>query len=228
MASNPRLIDMVGLEFGRWAVLAKAGNTKGGAALWLCRCRCGTERSVLGADLRNGKSVSCGCEGSRASIGERVKTHGMSGTRLYTIFKGMHARCSHPRWTNHYGKGIAVCDEWATFEPFRAWAMAHGYADHLTIERRDNAKGYAPNNCEWATMKAQSRNRSIVHRAPDGRAWAEIAEEHGIPTRVFNSRMGAGGWPAEAAATWPLGKRRAVRGRNDSGQWAPGERTWRR
>ena len=228
MAKNPRLIDLTGLSFGSWSVIHQAGNTKGGGALWLSRCKCGNQRSVLGADLRAGKSVSCGCEGSRATMGKRSTTHGKTGTRIYTIFKGMHARCSHPRWVNHYGKGITVCDEWSSFEAFHAWAMEHGYADHLTIERVDNSKEYSPNNCIWADMKVQARNRSIVRRAPDGRAWAEIAEEHGISARMFNNRLHAGGWDAETAATWPKGKRRTQRERLENGQWAPQASTWRR
>jgi len=228
MTVNPRISDIAGKKFGRWTVLAKQGNNSRGGAIWLCRCACGTERGVLGSDLRKGKSSSCGCEGSRTTIGMRMKKHGMTGTRLYRTWKGMHARCNHPRWVNHFGKGITVCDEWATFEPFQKWAMSHGYADNLTIERRDNAKGYGPENCEWATMKTQARNRSIVHRAPDGRAWAEIAEENGIPVRVLNNRMSAGGWPPEVAATWPLGKKRAKRERTEAGQWASGPSTWRR
>lgn len=219
---------MSGLCYGRWTVLAKAGNTKGGSALWLARCACGTEKTVMGADLRNGKSVSCGCEGSRATIGARRTTHGQSSSRLYNIWQNMHARCSRPTEKNYFGKGIAVCAEWSTFEPFQSWALPNGYADNLTIERTDNDKGYNAGNCIWATMKVQARNRSIVHRTPEGRAWAEVAEEYGVPTRVFNNRMAAGGWPPEVAATWPLGKRRATRDRTALGQWAPGESTWRR
>jgi hypothetical protein len=51
---------MTGHRFGQWTVLARAGNNRHRKAMWLCRCVCGTERSVDGRDLRNGHSKSCG------------------------------------------------------------------------------------------------------------------------------------------------------------------------
>jgi hypothetical protein len=53
---------MKGSEFGRWSVLGRASDLNGREA-WSCKCSCAkaTERIVLGKDLRNGKSASCGC-----------------------------------------------------------------------------------------------------------------------------------------------------------------------
>lgn len=39
------------------------------------------------------------------------------------------------------------------------WALNHGYADNLTIERIDNDSDYSPNNCKWATQHEQSMNK---------------------------------------------------------------------
>jgi hypothetical protein len=49
----------VGQKFGAWEVVA-FDKVKGGKAHWLCRCRCGTTRSVNGANLRSGRTRSCG------------------------------------------------------------------------------------------------------------------------------------------------------------------------
>lgn len=43
------------MRFDHWTVLRYAGNMK-----WLCRCDCGAEREVLGKNLREGRSTSCG------------------------------------------------------------------------------------------------------------------------------------------------------------------------
>ena len=228
MAKNPRRIDLEGLAFGKWSVYQQAGNEPRGGTLWFCKCACGTERIVRGGDLRNGKSVSCGCEGSRASIGQRVRKHGMTGTRLYTIWKGMHSRCNDLLRPNYGSKGITVCEEWATFEAFQSWAEASGYRDNLTIERLDSNGNYCHDNCIWADRTVQSRNRNIVRRAPDGRAWAEIAASNGIPPKVYLTRVHSGGWSDELAASWPLGMRRITRERDEAGRYKSQPATWRR
>ena len=55
-----------------------------------------------------------------------------------------------------------VCDEWRYFPNFYRWAMAHGYRDDLTIDRIDNERGYSPDNCRWATLSEQSKNRRMT------------------------------------------------------------------
>jgi hypothetical protein len=57
------------------------------------------------------------------------------------------------------GRGITICNEWQSFSAFRGWAMSNGYADHLTIDRRDNDGNYCPENCRWVTMKVQQNNK---------------------------------------------------------------------
>lgn len=228
MPEGPRFIDLTGQEFGLWTVIGKHGNKQGGSATWECRCACGQQRVVVGTDLRAGKSRSCGCAGSRASVGKRARTHGASGSRLYVTWKNMRARCADPDNKRYGGKGVKVCDAWQDFSTFLRWALENGYSENLSIERLDSNGDYSPENCTWADAKAQARNRSIVIKAPDGRAWAEIAEEHGIPVGVMQNRIHSGGWPPEVAATWPLGKRRATRTRLKSGQYAPGPASWRR
>ncbi len=49
-------IDLVGKRFGRLTVTKYAGDER-----WLCRCECGQKCSVNGANLRKGKTTSCGC-----------------------------------------------------------------------------------------------------------------------------------------------------------------------
>ena len=93
--------------------------------------------------------------------------HGGAGTRLYSIWKHMRRRChdrfyfDYPNWG---GRGIKPCPEWSDFACFRDWALASGYAANLSIERKDNNKGYSPDNCYWATDKQQSNNtrRNLV------------------------------------------------------------------
>lgn len=53
-------LDLVGKEFGRWTVLAKAEKRKRGI-YWTCQCSCGTIKDVITNSLVNGISTSCGC-----------------------------------------------------------------------------------------------------------------------------------------------------------------------
>lgn len=203
--SNPRLVEISGLTFGEWFVVKKSGNMKSGAALWLCKCSCGTERIVIGADLRCGKSSSCGCKGSRSTIGQRSATHRMKGSRIHNCWSNMLRRCRDITNKTYGGKGITVCQEWHTFEAFFEWSKRSGYRDDLTIERKNNSLGYNPENCTWATRKTQARNRTIVNMANDHVSWAEIAEHHGVPVGVMNNRVSAGKWSFGKSATTPVG-----------------------
>lgn len=202
MAKNPRLIDMTARQCGDWTVLRQNGNNPRGQAMWLCRCKCGAERTVGGADLRKGTSTSCGCR-NYGMLGQLRRTHGETGTRLYVTWQNMRRRCETPggySYQYYGGRGIRVCDEWQSFEAFREWAVGSGYADNLTIDRIDNDKGYTPDNCRWADKLTQSRNRRFVERVPDGRAATEAAEANGIPARTYRMRRSMG-WSVERATT---------------------------
>jgi len=45
----------------RWTILEEAGADKHGSLRYRCRCACGVERIVDGANIRKGRSRSCGC-----------------------------------------------------------------------------------------------------------------------------------------------------------------------
>lgn len=53
------LIDLTGRVFSRWTVLHRYKDVL--PVRWICRCECGTEKSVYGKELRTGGSKSCGC-----------------------------------------------------------------------------------------------------------------------------------------------------------------------
>ena len=73
----------------------------------------------------------------------------------------MKKRCendNHKSYRYYGGKGITVCQEWAeSFAVFKGWALANGYADNLTIDRKDSSKGYCPDNCQWITAVENTR-----------------------------------------------------------------------
>ena len=50
----------VGKTFHYWTVIKYVKHHKG-KAVFLCKCKCGTEREVLARNLCNNRSKSCGC-----------------------------------------------------------------------------------------------------------------------------------------------------------------------
>ena len=154
------MIDLSGKKFGRFTVVSYAGKRKY-ISLWNCVCDCGGKRVVQRGNLFR-PNASCGCY--RRENLSRIKTiHGMRSpmTRPYRIWTNMLNRCSNPKSNRrhiYFDRGIQVCPEWKTFSGF--WGdMHYGYADNLTIERKDNDSGYHNENCVWATYKQQANNR---------------------------------------------------------------------
>ena len=74
----------------------------------------------------------------------------------------MKTRCYNSRckaFANYGGRGIKVCEDWFSFETFWNWALANGYRDDLSIERKDNDGNYEPGNCEWIPIGEQWRTQ---------------------------------------------------------------------
>jgi len=150
--------DITGNKYGKLTVLKHTGRKR--IMMWTCRCECGRTRDFRGGDLKIGKIKSCGC--SRYDIlSVRNTKHGMHGTRIYRIWRGIISRCeikSATSYGNYGGRGISVCPEWHSFKSFHAWALSTGYTDVLTIERIDVNGNYEPLNCTWIPKSQQAKN----------------------------------------------------------------------
>jgi len=70
---------------------------------------------------------------------------------------------NNKRYKDYGMRGIDICKAWAEdVWSFIHWAEANGYEKGLSIDRRDNGKGYHPNNCRWENNETQAQNRQVL------------------------------------------------------------------
>lgn len=194
--------EMGGKRFGRLIGIKWVGAGK-----WLFRCDCGTEKIISGQNVRRGLTKSCGCiQIERTSRGINLQ-HGESNSPLHRRWTAMRSRCysiASNSYMDYGGRGITVCPEWdKSYVAFRAWALATGYKPSLTIERIDNDGPYSPENCRWATLKEQTRNRrgSVFYESNgEKKTIGEWAELSGIPYNTIWYRI-KHGWPPDRVFT---------------------------
>lgn len=159
----PKVIDVLGKKFGRLTVVKLLEGSR--PLKWLCKCDCGNEIMTVSVHLRSGDTTSCGCYHK-----EVTTTHGMYKSKEYKIWNSMIARCTNTNMKNYSdygGRGIFVCERWMDFNNFIS-DMGTRPTDNHTIERKDNDKGYNPENCVWATRDIQYRNRRVYKTSISG------------------------------------------------------------
>ena len=192
---------------GLWTLLGFGRKPGTEITLAVAQCACGSPPKVVRlGNITNGLSTNCGCV-RRAGMTKHGAAARSSDTRegVYRVWRSMVDRCTNPAHAAYgrYGaRGIAVCDRWLDVAGFVA-DMGDDYRPGLTIERRDNDKGYAPDNCYWATRLEQTRNRRTTRSATMNGVTKTIAEwaiDYGVPYYLVWSRMAAG-WPIKLALT---------------------------
>lgn len=157
-------------------------------------CDCGTEKFVQASSLKSGDVISCGCElgkaHKRASLVGCNKAHGGTGTKTYSIWKGMRKRCSNknePAYLYYGGRGIEVCERWSLFANFledMGECPPKG-----SIERIDVNGNYEPSNCVWIPKADQALNRNynkIVMLDGQPRLFSHAPAEVGVTKSAGN------------------------------------------
>ncbi len=89
---------------------------------------------------------------------------------LYHVHANMIDRCLNPNskaFKNYGARGIKVDESWLSFANFVA-DMGPRPTPFHTLERKDNDRGYSPDNCTWATRTTQCLNRRVFESNTTG------------------------------------------------------------
>lgn len=142
-------------------VFARLTALDNGAPKVSCVCSCGKIKAVNRNHLLSGNIQSCGCLRDE-KLSKLSKSHGMSDSRLFSIYHNMKSRCNNPNvdcYQLYGGKGVSICEEWTTFEGFLKTLPA-GYSDELELDRIDPDGDYTINNTRWANRSIQCYNKT--------------------------------------------------------------------
>jgi hypothetical protein len=193
-------VDLTGLKFGRLTAIEESPPTASGKVKWLCVCTCGKEVRVQATCLKTGHTKSCGClkatDPSQHRHGHAAHLEGRSPTYMSWL--------SLRRRSNKLGV-IPFDPAWSSFEVFLQDMGER--PDGMTLDRKDNAKGYSKSNCKWSGFTEQVRNRTnTVFLTVNGitKPVAQWAEEAGLKYHTLTFRLKRG-WTPEKALSTPVG-----------------------
>ena len=136
-------------------------------------------------------------------LGKKQIRHGLRYHPLYGRWLMMWQRCHNPknnRYKDYGEKGIIVCERWKDFRNFLN-DMGEPPVG-ASIERKDNSKGYFPENCIWANQSVQMRNTKrtrIIEFNGKSQCVTDWAKEIGIQESSLRKRLDK--WPLEKALT---------------------------
>jgi hypothetical protein len=173
------------------------------------RCDCGTEKAIQLDNLA--RTRSCGCI-KREMLAAKA-THRMSKSPEYRVWAHMIDRCTRVAredFARYGARGITVCTRWLdAFEHFLADMGPRPTPKH-SIDRIDNALGYTPENCRWATAKTQRINqrRQVLH-THNGITGTlkDLAHYAGLSYSAVHQRVAKQRWSVHRALSTPVQKR---------------------
>ena len=155
-----KLIDLTGKIFTRWTVLEKsASNTATGQPRWLCRCECGVEKIVTGANLRGGKSSSCGClrDDMRVMVGSLRDFSGRNNPK---------AKAAIAKYGDSYVPSSSIWYKRASGVFFTAKAEGIPCGFSSVSELAAYVKSIAPSDCPVFGLKFEDAPQGFSNWSP--------------------------------------------------------------
>lgn len=131
----------------------------------LCSCECGNNKITNFNTIRQGDTLSCGCNYSKS------RKHGASfrgkQTTEYRAWCSMKYRCLNPNSKDYYmygAKGITIHHKWIlSFEEFIAYIGLKPSREY-SLDRINPSGNYEPGNVRWATAREQRINQNRMYK----------------------------------------------------------------
>ena len=155
---------------------------------WKVKCECGKESIVRQSQLLSQNLRSCiNCMNKKIRPFPGVKVRTMPE---WHSWRAMHDRCLYQvRYQE-----VEICERWKSFALF--FEDMGPKPKKNSIDRIDGTKGYFPENCRWANVLTQNRNKAHVitkDQASDvkkllkiGKTCSEISRVLGISKWIPN------------------------------------------
>ena len=203
-----------GDRIGRWTIIAPAPATESRQGRlrprWLCRCDCGSQKTVLNQSLvlalrsPHGGSRSCGCYAVMVAT-RHSNASGVRPTAEYTAWLAAKKRCENPKnasYPYYGGRGVSMCPSWANdFGEFLR-DMGRRPSPSHSLDRIDPEGDYTPGNCRWVLPEVQARNKRITRWylfQGEPMVLAQVAAHLGVPRHRARTLERKGELPA-----WPI------------------------
>lgn len=157
---------MIGQVFGTFEVKGQSHVDVSGHKVWRCVCTlCGYE--AMYPHYKLSKAPPCPkCRPDR----KHYKLEDYDNPAFHS-YQAMINRCTVPTskdYPTYGGRGISVCEAWLnSFEQFLKDVGPR--PEGCTLDRIDYNGHYNPQNCRWATLKVQAKNKrfrtqSLLHK----------------------------------------------------------------
>lgn len=156
-------IDMLRKVFTRLTVKSCVGTNKWGQTLYSVICSCGTVFTVVGKNLRNGHTKSCGCL-HRELLGMRntlQRPHGMTRTPTHTSWSAMVQRCTDSKTADFKNYAGKIFDPWLNFNVF--FSDMGERPKGTSLGRILDRGSYEPGNVFWMSQEEQNLSKRNNH-----------------------------------------------------------------
>lgn len=182
----------IGKIYGCYKIISRTGErANDGHIIYNCECiHCGAIKQMQLSSIKYSNNTKCThyITFGDIVIPNALENDTIPNRRLRKIYLHILRRCYEPNnkdYNIYGGKGIKVCAEWLNNpNSFYQWSILNGYDKELTIDRIDENKGYAPDNCRWVSREENARFKSNTNYITakvtlSGKQWATLISEHG-------------------------------------------------